>query len=85
MRLLPVYQENNGEYKRFISHYNDSPLVGGLDDTVEINDDEAYILATEIWEDINKSGMDDGSLILSFVKYLKIIQSRATAFFFCYA
>ena len=65
-----------------MSTYNNSPLIGGLDDCVDINDDEAYTLATEIWEDINRSGLDDGSSILSFVEYLKIIQTRAKGFSF---
>ena len=63
-----------------MSIYNNSPLIWGLDDCVEITDDEAYTLATAIWADINRSGMDEGSSILSFVKYLKIIQSRAKGF-----
>ena len=45
MRLLPTYRKSNGEYNQFKSVVNANIMLRGIDNEVDINDDEVYDLA----------------------------------------
>ena len=79
LRFL-VLKSTNGDFQEFQKIANSTGLLAGIDNSVDINDDQAYELARQIWLEVTESiggGMD---AIFSFVDYLELIQSRATGF-----
>ena len=42
MRLLPVYRSTNRDYEQFKEVVNASDLLDGIENEVDIDDDEAY-------------------------------------------
>ncbi|KAL7525422.1 hypothetical protein ACHAWF_002523, partial [Thalassiosira exigua] len=80
MRLLPLYRDVNGDYDNFKSNVTSSEVLGGIDDQPDIDDDEAYELAQQLWLEVESSNMDKEASILSFIEYLDLIKSRATGF-----
>ncbi|KAL7544230.1 hypothetical protein ACHAWF_016691 [Thalassiosira exigua] len=80
MRLLPLYRDANGDYDTFKRNVASSEVLGGIDDQPDIDDDEAYELAQQLWLEVESSNMDKEASILSFIEYLDLIKSRATGF-----
>ena len=48
MRLLPIIKQNS-DYENFRLYVNDTDLVHGLDDEIEMDDDLAHKICTELW------------------------------------
>ncbi|KAL7547361.1 hypothetical protein ACHAWF_011956 [Thalassiosira exigua] len=80
MRLLPIYRDSNGDYGSFKELVNSSDLLGGIDDNPHVDDDEAHELSQQLWLEVESSSTDREQSILSFIEYLKLIQSHAKGF-----
>ena len=77
---LPVLKKTNGNFQEFQKIAKSTGLLSGIDNTVELDDDEAYELGKQYWLEINDSIGGDSDAIFSFVDYLKLIASRAKGF-----
>ena len=72
LRFL-VLKSTNGDFQEFQKIANSTGLLAGIDHSVDINYDQAYELARQIWLEVTESiggGMD---AIFSFVDYLELI------------
>ena len=70
---LPVLKKTNGNFQEFQKIAKSSGLLSGIDNTVELDDDEAYELDKQYWLEINDSIGGDMDAIFFFVNYLQLI------------
>ncbi len=82
MRLLPSFKKANGDYEIFKTAMNDSDLNGGITDLSDKSDDEAYLMARQVWDKVLGEHGDGNSndTIMSFADYLNIISHKAKEF-----
>ena len=78
-RLLPIYRSTQN-YEEFTKCCEESVLLEGIDNVVDINDDEAYELAQEICEEVIGEVGSEAGKVLSVLQYLKLISVRAKGF-----
>ena len=78
-KLMPTLRANP-EYDAFKEAANDSELLAGIDNEMDIDDDMAHQLAKETWLDILQEKGDNSESILTFKKYLDLIQANAKGF-----
>ena len=64
---LPVLKKTNGNFQEFQKIAKCTGLLSGIDNTVELDDDEAYELAKQYWLKIIDSIGGDSDAIFSFV------------------
>ena len=77
LRTLPMYRECAG-YEEFKERVNANDIDFGIDNEVDINDDEAHTLARECCEEImNDCGK---SSMFSIIDYLELISRQAKGF-----
>ena len=79
-RMLPVFRQTNGHYADFKSVANSNDLLLGIDDIPTIDDDEAYHLAQDMWQEIDDHNGNRDDNIFSFIDYLQLIKSKAKGF-----
>jgi hypothetical protein len=72
-RMLPVFRQTNGHYSDFKNIANPNDLLLGIDDVPTIDDDEAYHLAHETWQEIDDNNGNCDDNIFSFIDYLELI------------
>ena len=80
-----VLKSTSGDFEEFQKIANSSGLLTGIDNSVDIDDDQAYELARQIWLEVTESIGGGIDAIFSFVDYLKLIQSHATGFIYSLA
>ena len=76
MKMLPALRANP-EYDSFKEVVNDSVLLDGIDDELDLDDDMAHELAKQMWLDVLQSNMDSTDSIVTFVQYLQLIRENA--------
>jgi hypothetical protein len=82
MRLLPVYRRLDGDYEQFKEVVNAGHLLEGIDNEIDIDDDEAYVLAQSLWLEVTGSSVSKDEELFSFIEYLELIKSKAKGFAF---
>ena len=55
-------------------------MLSGIDDAIDLDDDQVYELSSQIWLEVQESLGGSQDAIFSFVDYLELIASRATGF-----
>ena len=78
-RLLPVYCSSNS-YKEFTKRSEKSILKDGINNIVDLNDDETHELAQELCEEILGAQRPNDEKILSVLQYMTLISTRAKGF-----
>ena len=76
--MLPVYKACSG-YEEFCEQVNVTDIEGGLDDEVELDDDEAYTTARDACDTITGEHEYKDSMF-SILDYLELIAQHATGF-----
>jgi hypothetical protein len=82
MRLLPVYRRSDGDYEQFKEVVNAGNLLYGIENEIDIDDDEAYELAQLLWLEVTGSSVSKDEELFSFLEYLELIKSKAKGFAF---
>ena len=72
MRLLSVYRRTNRDFEQFIEVVNASDLLGGVENEVDIDDDEAYELAQALWLEVTGMSVSKDDELFSFIAYFRI-------------
>ncbi len=80
MRLLPVYRRVDGDYEQFKEVVNAGHLLDGIENEIDIDDDEAYELAQSLWLEVSGSSVSKEGELFSFIEYLELIKSKAKGF-----
>ena len=85
MRLLPIIKQNS-DYENFRLYVNDTNLVHGLDDDIEMDDDVAHKICTELWLAAlaGKSSGEEGS-VQTLTCYMNLLSSSARGFTYAVA
>ena len=68
MKLMPVLRANP-EYEQFKELVNDSMLLTGIDNKLDIDDDMAHQLAKQTWLDLLQETGDNSGSIFMFIQY----------------
>ena len=79
MRLLPVYRRSDGDYEQFKEVVNAGNLLDGIENEIDIDDDEAYEFAQSLWLEV-VSTMDSKEGLFSFIKHRDLICLKAKGF-----
>ena len=81
-RLLPTLRAAGGDYDQFKQVVNASTMLQGIENQPDIDDDEAYALATELWlETLNDYDFKAGTQgYVSFSQYLELLKQGAKGF-----
>ena len=74
MKLIPVLRANS-EYEQFKEAANDSELLTGIDNELDIDDDMAHQLAKPTWLDLLQETGDDSGSIVTFIQDLDLVQA----------
>jgi hypothetical protein len=83
MKLLPIVQDNP-EYENFKLYVNDEEIVHGIDDELEIDDDLAHKLCTDLWlEALADHGPDENGSVHTLTSYMNLLSASAPGF--CYS
>ena len=77
--LLPTFLADQ-DYKVFKQNVTDSVLLEGIDNAVDIQDDKVHVSATQLWKEVLSQIPDDRYSIVTFVKYLNLLQSSTKGF-----
>jgi hypothetical protein len=64
---------------------NDFAFLGGIDDEIDINNDNANKIARDLWLDILSDSSGDSSSIVTFSQYMDLLQSQSTGFIYEFA
>ena len=80
MKLLPIVQDNP-EYENFKLYVNDNQIIHGIDDEVEIDDDLAHKLCTDLWlEALADHGHDENGSVHTLTSYMNLLAASAPGF-----
>ena len=79
--MLPTLRDSP-DYDEFKEQVNDSILLNGIDDKVNLDDYTAHELAKQMWSDVLQANMNKKDSIVPFVQYLELIQENAKGFVF---
>ena len=52
LRLLPKYRQSNKDHHAFKEQVSNTDLLTGIDNATNINEDEAYELASSLWSEV---------------------------------
>ena len=55
-------------------------LLDGIENEIDIDDDEAYELAQLLWLEVTGSSVSKDEELFSFIEYLELIKSKAKGF-----
>jgi hypothetical protein len=80
MQLLPVFMKSNGDYERFTEVVNASALLDGIENEVNLDDDEPYKVAQTLWLELAVSTSDKDDVLFLFIEYLEPVKSKAKGF-----
>ena len=85
MCLLPIIQQNP-DSDNFRLYVNGSKIVHGLDDEIEMDDDLAHKICTELWLAAlaGKSSGEEGS-VQTLTCYMNLLSSSARGFTYAVA
>jgi len=61
---------------------NAGHLLDGIENEIDIDDDEAYELAQSLWLEVTGSSVSKDKELFSFIEYLELIKSKAKGFAF---
>jgi hypothetical protein len=64
---------------------NDQDFLGSINDEIDIDDDTANEIARELWLDILTDSTGDSSLIVTFSRYMNLLQYQTTRFMYEFA
>jgi len=79
-RLLPTINENP-DYAAFKNYVNDKSIVHGLDDEMQVNDDIANKMASQLWmEALAEKNEPDGGTIQTLTCYMNLLAASAPGF-----
>ena len=79
LRLLPLIRETK-DFEEFSKKAQESKLLGGIDDEIDVNDDEAYELAHSACAELLEKKTVDSESIFSVVEFLKLLSAKAKGF-----
>ena len=82
MRLLPIMKDNP-DYDNFRLCVNDKDIVHGLDDELEIEDDLAHKMCTDLWiETLSGKTSDEEGSVQTLTSYMNLLSSSARGFLY---
>ncbi len=64
---------------------NVSAFLGGIYDEIDIDNDTANKIASDLWLDILSDSSGDSSSIVTFSQYMDLLQSQSTGFIYGFA
>lgn len=77
---LPTLRENP-EYESFCEHVNDSELLDGIDNEIDMDDDEINKMAKDCWLDsLQQSRGDKRAALSSLLEYMALLRERCKGF-----
>ena len=80
MRLLPTLRANP-DYENFRLYVNDNEIVHGIDDELDVDDDLAHKLCTDLWlEALAGSASVDVGSVQTLREYMNLLAGSAEGF-----
>ena len=66
MRIAPLYSSLNGNYIAFRESIASSDFMKGIDNQPAMTGDEAYALATDVWNEVSSTTTTKEDMIFLF-------------------
>ena len=77
---LPTLRENP-DYESFCEHVNDSELLDGIDNEIDMDDDEINKMAKECWLDsLQQHSGDKNAAVYSLMEYMTLLREKCKGF-----
>jgi len=77
---LPTLRENP-DYESFCEHVNDSELLDGIDNEIDMDDDEINKMAKECWLDsLQQHRGDKNAAVSSLLEYMTLLREKCKGF-----
>ena len=78
-RLLLTFLADK-DYEVFKQNVTDYVLLEGIDNAVNIQDDEVHVFDTQLWKEVLSENPDNRTSIVTFVEYLNLLRSSTKGF-----